>query len=371
MPRSPKIAAEFTTTREYIARYVGALDADSLDVVTVWAMGTHTFSPACQQPATYPYLYIAGEKGSGKSVLGNEVLGDICRSHQSTVGATGAALFRMVGEYDDETGEITSMHPTLAIDEIDATYAGNKDEGLRQILNAGYKRGSSVPRAAGKTTINFPVYCPKIMMGIDNGHLPDTVADRSIRINMSKLTPDQMDSVEEHYSWDTEEEAADLYQTLSDWSKDHSTVLREYRPEKIDGLQPRQWEIARSLVQLAHEIGNETAIRAALKRLFARKPTGKDALYASVAELFTETNLDRVTTRMILARLQADKVSVPGDSGKGLAAVLVSDGITPTMLRLPKGHPGIVDNQPVQRGYYRHQFDKAIAAHTADENESE
>lgn len=367
-----KVAPEFTRAREFIARYT-ALGDDELDIVTVWAMGTWTFSPAAPaNPATYPYLYIAAAKGSGKTVLGQDVLGSICRMLQPTVGITGPGVFRIIGTYDEESGEVINDAPTLAMDEIDATFSGAKDEALRQMLNAGYKRGATVPRAAGKTTINFPVFCPKVLMGIDNGHLPDTVLDRSIRIDLRKYDHRQLTEmgVEPFYSFDVEDEAAELQQQLSDWAKREAMVLREYRPVAIEGLSARQWEIGRSIVQLAKSIGNEARIRAALHALFTKnpeRPDAKVALYRAIFDLFMETDEDRLTTVQILGALKRGEVSVPGDSGKGLAAVLSEDGIAPDYIRLRPDHSGYVDGKPIQRGYFRHRFDGPFVRYLEDD----
>lgn len=369
-----KIAPEFTRTREFIRRYV-ILDDDCLDIVTVWAMGTWCFSPRATNPATYPYLYVTAPKGSGKTVLGQDVLGCITRGHQSTVGATGPALFRMLALFDDETGGIIDLAPTLALDEIDATYSGGKDEDLRQVLNAGYKRGATVPRAMGKVSISYPVFCPKVLMGIDNGHLPDTVTDRSIRIDLHRADIAEMATIEPFYSFDVDDEAKELQAELANWAVDNSLVLREYRPESMfdtgELKSPRQWEIARSLVQLAKAIGNEKRIREALATVMTRnpeRPTGKVALYRAIMGLYNALDVDRVTSRQILDWLAVEGVSVPGNSGKGLASVVSEDGIAPVYIRLSAEHPGIVDGQPVQRGYFRHNFDGAFVRYLEDED---
>lgn len=367
--KKPEIAPEFTRTREFIRRYT-ILPDEELDIVTVWAIGTWTFSPKATNPATYPYLYVTAPKGSGKTVLGQDVFSCITRGHQSTVGATGPALFRMLALFDDETGQIFNLSPTLALDEIDATYSGAKDEDLRQVLNAGYKRGATIPRSAGKVSISYPVYCPKVLMGIDNGHLPDTVTDRSIRIDMKRATPEQIQTIEPFYSFDVEEEALELQAELAAWAVDHSLILRDYRPEPIGGFTPRQWEISRSLVQLAKALGIEARIRTALETVMTRnpeRPSGKVGLYRSIFSLFTELSTDRLTSRQILDRLSADGVNVPGNSGKGLASVLSEDGIAPVYVRLPNGHPGIKEGQPVQRGYFMHNFDGAFVRYLEDD----
>lgn len=370
--RKTTIAPEFDRAQDFIKRYV-ILPQDELDIVTVWAMGTWAFSPMATQPATYPYLYVAAPKGSGKTVLGQDVLGSICRMPQATVGITGPGVFRIIGEVDDETGNVVNMAPTLMLDEIDATYSGGKDEPLRQMLNAGYKRGASVPRAFGKTTISFPVYCPKVMMGIDNGHLPDTVTDRSIRIDLHRATPEEMATIEAFYSFDVEDEAAELSQELSSWAIDHTLVLRDYRPEPIQGFAPRQWEIARSLVQLAAEIGIEDRIRAALQRVMTKnpeRPTGKVALYRVIFDLFNLHDTDRLTSNQILTALDKEGIQVPGGSGKGLSSVLSEEGIVPDYIRFRADHPGVAElANPVQRGYFRHKFDGAFIRFIEDDDQ--
>lgn len=362
---STRVAPEFTRTREFIARYMTLPTDDDLDVVTLWAMGTWTFSPAAPaMPVAYPYLYLTGQKGSGKSHLGMEVFKYICRNHKGVAMATGPALFRMIGDYDDETGEVVAHYPTLAIDEIDATFSGSANESLRGVVNFGYNRGGTIPRAAGKVSIQFPVFCPKVIMGIDNGYLPDTITDRSIRIDIRRANPPQ-----ELYFWEVEDEAAELCQSLSDWAKREAMVLRDYKPIRPAGLEPRAWEIQRTLVQLAKAAGVETRMIGALERISARKPTdGKRALYTAILEQFEMMKEDRLTSKQILTHLIASGVNVPGNGMKGLALVIGEDGITPKYIRLREGnerkgiigHSGIINDQPVQRGYMRYQFDDAF-----------
>jgi len=74
--------------------------------------------------------------------------------------------------------------PTL-LDEGDAIFnrkAGGNTEGLRAVLNAGNRRGTTVPRvsleAKHPKLLEFDVFCPKAIAGI--GRIPETVADRSM-----------------------------------------------------------------------------------------------------------------------------------------------------------------------------------------------
>jgi len=366
-----KITPEFTRTREYIGRYV-VLSDDALDVVTLWAMGTWAFSPMCTNPYSYPYLYISAPKGSGKTVLGESVLGSICRNHRSITGVTGPSLFRMIADVNEETGEAINMAPTLAIDEIDAIFNGAKDEATRLVFNAGYKRGNMIPRVVGKQTINYPVFCPKLLMGIDNGHLPDTIEDRCIRINMRRATADELAKVSEFYDYETEDEAAEICDMLSEWTKGISTVFREYSPERDDIPSGRRWEIARSLVQLAYAAGIEARIRKAIVSLMSDQPEKIDSnvrLYTAIFRLFQDHGTNKLTTNQILGRLREEGIQVPGMSGAGLRSVLSQHGASPTLLNLPAGHAGIVDGKNYQRGYHLHVFDQAFSQFVNDDEE--
>lgn len=361
--------ALFDRTRKFISTYsILPTDAD-YDLVTLWAMGTWTFSPASPaMPYTYPYLYLAGAKGSGKTLLGKDVFGYVTRNHRALVDVTGATLFRLLGDYDDESGQIIPHYPTLAIDEIDAKYSGSKDEQFRGVADAGYQQGMTVPRSAGKTTMEFPVYSPKCFMGIDNGHLPDTILDRCIRVDVEMATPKQLATLTELYPWDVEQETAELQQQLADWARDNAMVLREYNPDKIPGLKPRHWQISRSLVQLAKAIGIEKRIRDDLRESFGRAAAQQSAtvkLYMAIQALFDETGADKLTTKQIAERVQAAGVAIPGNPanpGKGLSAMLAKDGIGPRAV--------FIDGRS-HRGYWRRFFDDAFAKYLMPSDDDE
>lgn len=353
----------FTDVRSYIRRYA-VIEDDQLDVVTTWSLHTWLFSPACTNPVSTPYLYIAAEKGAGKTLLGQDVLGTIVRAPMATVGITGPSLIRLVGGHDDDSdsddSEPVTAAPTLTIDEVDALYSGAKDEVLRMMLNAGYRRGGVVPRVVGKSVVNYSAFCPKLLMGIDNGHLPDTVLDRSIRIDLHVATPDEMATVEPFYHFDVEDEAAELSERMATWARENSQTVSDYRPAPIEGLRPRQWEIARSLVQVAKMIGNEKRIREALFTLLTSHVAPESVtvrMFRSIATLFDETQTDRLSTEAILQRLTRDGVSVPGNSGKGLGAVLGPQGVKGGVIRFTNGNS---ETKPA-RGYYRSAFDSAFA----------
>jgi Protein of unknown function (DUF3631) len=84
---------------------------------------------------------------------------------------------------------IEKISPTLLLDEAE-TLGGKSEraEYLRQILNAGNRRGAVVTRCTGQGASlgaeDFSVFCPKVLAGI--GHFPPTIADRAIFIAMQR-----------------------------------------------------------------------------------------------------------------------------------------------------------------------------------------
>jgi hypothetical protein len=203
-------------------------------------------------------------------------------------------------------------------------------------------------------------------MGADNGNLPDSVVTRTIRVDLLSHSADELAEmgIEEMYPWDTQDAVADLCDSLSAWAKQNAMVLRDYAPERIPGLTARQWTTARSILQLAKAAGVENRLRKALADLFTREPRRVDArvnLYSAIFEVFEDNDTTKVTTKMILAHLRERGIPLPGESGKGLASALGSEGISPVYIRIDKpDHPAYVEGKPTHRGYHRYQFDQAF-----------
>jgi hypothetical protein len=107
-----------------------------------------------------------------------EVTGSTSVAHHSPTTST---LFRML-EADPEGA--------LLLGELDAVLRGSdRFEEVRAIINAGHRRGATVPRSVPgpKNTWqvkHFPVFTAKALAGI--GALPDTIDDRSIPVQILK-----------------------------------------------------------------------------------------------------------------------------------------------------------------------------------------
>lgn len=126
-----------------------------------------------------PILNIASpEKRCGKSTL-LSLLQRLVARPLLAANISSAALFRT----------IESLHPTLLLDEVD-TFIDNEKSELRGIINSGHTRSTAfVIRTVGDThePSIFSTWCAKCLAGI--GHLPDTITDRSIIIQLRRKLP--------------------------------------------------------------------------------------------------------------------------------------------------------------------------------------
>ena len=249
-------AALLDSCFKLIRRYV-VLSADQLNVLAAWIL--HTW--AIEAADFTPYLHItAPEKGCGKSRL-LETLEIAVRNPVKTGGMSAAALMRTVN----------AQQPSLLLDEMDATFQGDKDvaQALRGILNEGFRRGGNIRKCVGPNhdVQAFHVFGAKALAGI--GKVPDTVASRSIIIEMRRKTPTE--SVEPFRVRDVREGAMPLVESLASWSNSETMeILRGTRPKFPDGLTDRQQDISEPLLAIADLAGAEwpSKIRHSLTALF-------------------------------------------------------------------------------------------------------
>lgn len=172
---------------QYIDKYVTFANPDYSFVSSLWAAGTFMFSKPVDVGGddvsapdiafdAFPYLVITSDtKRSGKTRF-SEVLSSLCSRVRNYAGATPVTVFRSI-KYEC---------PTIFFDEAESM-AGEAADMMRQVTNAGYRKGQTVPRASVLTPSGveeWPVYCPKGFILI--GDVRDTLRDRSIIIRMQR-----------------------------------------------------------------------------------------------------------------------------------------------------------------------------------------
>lgn len=317
--------------KTFIRRYVVLTD-EQLEVCGHYVLLTHQFSERCQTPFTVPYLFInSAQKGSGKTLLGIDLMGALCRNFEAVNNLTPATLFRL-----------TALRATIGIDEVDMLFSGNRsDDDLVSVLNTGYRQGGYVPRADPKEedgVKRYSTFSPKILIGIDSGTMKDTTRDRCIPINMQRATEDERKTVQPFYSYKVTEELAELGQELWQWSLDNTVGLRDYEPEPIPGLTPRQWEVSAPLVQVARKTAREKELRQSLKTIFDSIVHSDDTpemeMLMILRDLFSEQG-DKVRSADVLARLQQEDPRFRHWTGKMLGTKLAPFGIRIKPVRFP------------------------------------
>jgi hypothetical protein len=260
LPGPPDPAALLGEIETLLQRYV-VLRPAQYTAVALWVMHTHAFEAA----EVTPYLQVfSPEKGSGKTRL-LEVLELLVAKPWRVTTPSEAVIFRMIEE----------TTPTLLLDEYDTIFdgKGGNREGLRGILNSGYRLGAKVPRCESKPNsseqkiVNFRVFCPKVLAGLRD--LPDTVADRSIPILMRKRGNGE--EVERFRFRDAEKETADLLGRLAAWAEVAAPALREMAAEPLADLSDRLSEAWEPLLSIADHAGGDWPARA---RLTARTLCG-------------------------------------------------------------------------------------------------
>jgi hypothetical protein len=264
---------------------------------------------------------------------------------------------------------VDSEGPTLLLDEADAAFGADKEysETLRGVLNEGFRRGGNVRKVEGKNhkLRIFQVFGAKAIAGI--GKIPDTVASRSIVIEMRRKAPTER--VSQFRLREVTAQARPLAESLEAWaSSERCQVLRDARPLVPDELSDRQKDISEPLLAIAEHIGGEwpEMLRKDLVALFRSPGSGDEShgviLLRDIRGIFEQREDDRETLKGIhSADLAGTLCLLEGhlwaDWGKGrgldanrLARLLKKYSISPRSLRLGDSN---------QRGYLRTDFEDA------------
>ena len=336
--------------RTWIADFM-IVSPEQATIVAAWVLHTWVFDAAYNSP----YLYITSpEKQCGKTRLLRTLERLVCRPW-FTGGVTPATLYR----------KIDKSRPTLLLDETDAAFGGIQEytEALRGILNNGYERGGvhsvCVGKGADMDVHDFSCFCPKAIAGI-GGRLPDTVASRSITIELRRKLPGE--TVRRMRSKVVAAAAAPLYQRLQLWaSAQMIDVLEVAEPVLPDSLDDRRQDISEPLVAIADVAGGEwpMKLRCALLAVFGSATAEDDSLGAQLLQDIWNVFRQKEAERMASADLATALNNLEGrpwaewGHGKGLnanklARQLKRFGIAPRTIRTPSGTP---------KGYQREQFE--------------
>ena len=333
----------------FVRRYV-VLSREHATAVALWTVHTHSVDAL----GITPYLAItSAEKSSGKTLL-LEVLELLVAKPWLTGSVSAATLAR----------KIHQVRPTLLLDESDAAFKGDREyaETLRGVLNSGFKASGSYSRCVGANGTNlkvedFKTFCAKAIAGI--GQLPDTVADRSIRIRLQKKLASER--VERKRERTIAAEAAPLRERLERWAEENDERLARLDLAPLDELGDRAADIWEPLLGIAYVAGQKWFVRA---RAAAVVLSGRDAvddeslgvqLLADVRTIFDDRGIDKLASATLGEALAEIEESPWGEwhgkpiTAHGVARLLKRFEVRPRTVRF--------DDDTTAKGYHREQFE--------------
>jgi hypothetical protein len=346
----------------FVRRYVVLNDEQGV-AVTLWIAHTHAIAAAdCT-----PYLQInSATKRAGKT-RALEVAEQLVARPWLTGRTTAAALMR----------KIDADSPTLLLDESDATFQGPQEyaEALRGSLNSGYRRTGKatvcIGQGAAVRAHDFSTFCPKAIAGI--GKLPDTIADRSIRITLRRRT--KLEPVNRWRERDGQREAAPLRKALAEWAGGAVPALRDARPELPQTLGDRAMDVLEPLLAIAEAAGGTWPTRARHAAVALMGESDDDSigvqLLEDIREIFTDDAVgpgDALPSSEILKQL-SDRETRPWATwskgkpitGHALARLLKPFGVV-------AGGPMRIGGE-LLRGYRRAAFEDAWERYLPAPNE--
>jgi hypothetical protein len=294
--------------------------------VTLYCAGTHVFDRA----ETFPILaFMSPVRRSGKTRAMDAIEAVVARPWR-VIRPSESVLFR----------KIDRDRPTLMLDEVDTIWSEKiEHEGMRAVLNAGNRKGTTVARtvAKGKTfdLQDFAIYGPKILAGI--GSMPETVRDRAIVISMVRKGAG--DPVERLRSRDAEALGRPLGDALAGLlvDVDDLTLAPGDLPDELDDRAQDGWE---PLLAIARRAGGPwpARARAAAVALSSERDDPDDESLGIVLLRDIRTALGddpRLTTAQLIDRLLQIELAPWGDmygkpiTGRKLSRLLRPFGIRP------------------------------------------
>ncbi|UZF57086.1 DUF3631 domain-containing protein [Gordonia polyisoprenivorans] len=272
--------------------------------VTLWIAYTH--AAICFDYA--PRLVVrSAMKRSGKSRL-LEVVAELVRKPFLTVNATEAALFRSIDDTDP---------PTLIFDEADTIFGSRlkaeQNEGVRGLLNAGFRKGQAAVRCHGPNSdvVEFPTFAPAALGGI--GKMPDTIEDRAIVIVMKRRAAD------EHVKpFRIRRDTPDLHllrNKIDQWLCNPNSDIadRMEKCEPVFDLEDRAADRWEPLIVVADMAGGSWPKRARAAAVALSQEHDADdgdnddmQLLRDIAEALKNTRSDRITPTGLLTQLRAN-----------------------------------------------------------------
>jgi len=338
-----KVAHPLNEVEKFLKRFVAYPSTNALAAHVLWIAHTHLMESWDTTPRI---AFLSPEKGSGKS-RALEVTAPLVPNPIESVSASAAYLIRKISDQDGR--------PTLLYDEIDTVFghkAKNNNEETRALLNAGYRKHSTVGRCipSGREflTQDLPAYCAVALAGL--GYLPDTIQSRAIIINMRRRA--NYERIEPFRKRDIEHEGEALKKSLEDWCASIKGHVGNPFPDLPEAITDRNADIWESLIAIA-DCADEDWSNKARVAAVALVADSADMVASLGVRLLGDMKLifgvrESMSTEEILVALRS-MAEAPWSDVRGkpidarvLATKLSPYGIKPTTIRTgtttPKGY---------------------------------
>ncbi|MDA8321823.1 MAG: DUF3631 domain-containing protein [Actinomycetota bacterium] len=294
--------------RDTITRYVILPSDHAVTGVALWIAASHAQAAWAHAPRL---VIRAPEKRCGKSRLLDIVEGT-CHNPLITVNASPAAVYRSIG---------SDNPPTLLVDEADTIFggkAGESNEELRGLLNAGHQRNRPTLRwdANGHRVDTIPTFAMAALAGI--GAMPDTIEDRAVVIRMRRRAPGETVAPFRHKR--DRPALTALATQLNGWLGGHLRELEKAEPAMpLEDRAADTWEPLIAVADLAGDTWPALA-RAAAAALTAdldqaASVSDRIRLLADCRTAFGEA--EALPTAALIARLCSDPEAPWSEDGPG------------------------------------------------------
>ncbi|MDO5030419.1 MAG: DUF3631 domain-containing protein [Corynebacterium sp.] len=299
------ISEHLDNLADWFAKYMVFPNKHVAPMLALWT--AHTY--LAEQFYTTPRLVASSPAPqSGKTRL-IELLELVAYRPCMSANMTPAALFRMISSQSGEGG----TPPTVILDEVDTIFgaqATSSSEELRGLLNAGYKRGARVYRCTGEgsnmSVAPFECYAPVALAGIA-GNLPDTIATRSIIVNLKRRRKGE--KIASYRERTAMSEIKDTKTAIAEWcNANRKNIGIPTMPEGVEDRPAETWEPLLAIADMAEGHWPETARNACKHFVFDTKlerPTLEIQLLEDVREVFVQHEVKQMPTAELVMKLRS------------------------------------------------------------------
>jgi putative DNA primase/helicase len=263
---------------------------------------------------------------------------------------SGASFFHMIDR----------IHPTLIIDNAENLFRRKKD--LIELLNNSWTRGIPVPRQVHGVTVEYDVFCPKVIGAIAGSNfLPPNSMGRSIHFGMLPKLPSE---TVEKFQYADNDKFLEQRRKLTRFALDNAEALRTANPAAPEGFDNRlqeNWRLLFAIADLAGGSWPKRARAAAVKltKQYYEPSVGRQCLSLFVELFLTSEYEGMVTSAWAQEQFVADPTSIwVNYKGRGpitqwgIKHILAAYHIRPDFIH-PRG-------RPADRGYKIEWFEIAF-----------